>query len=161
MAQTVKHQSTTQETCVQSLGWEDLPEKEQPPTPVFFPGKSHGWRSLIGCSLRACEESDTTEQCHFNFLDFPGGSDSKSVCLQCERPGFNPWVGKIPWKLNMANFLYNEHISRTRKYIMNQGNFCLCFYCRIYFVPSRLSDIFFEILFYFSFSYATSNLFIF
>ena len=19
------------------------------------------------------------------------------ICLQCERPGFNPWVGKIPW----------------------------------------------------------------
>ena len=21
-----------------------------------------------------------------------------SVCLQCRRPGFNPWVGKIPWR---------------------------------------------------------------
>ena len=30
--------------------------------------------------------------------DFPGGSDGKSVCLQCGRPGFNPWVGKIPWR---------------------------------------------------------------
>ena len=20
------------------------------------------------------------------------------ICLQCRRPGFNPWVGKIPWK---------------------------------------------------------------
>ena len=30
--------------------------------------------------------------------NFPGGSDSKSVCLQCGRPGFNPWVGKIPWR---------------------------------------------------------------
>ena len=28
---------------------------------------------------------------------FPGGSDGKSVCLQCSRPGFDPWVGKIPW----------------------------------------------------------------
>ena len=26
----------------------------------------------------------------------PGGSDSKSVCLQCRRPGFDPWVRKIP-----------------------------------------------------------------
>ena len=25
-------------------------------------------------------------------LDFPGGSDG----LQCGRPGFNPWVRKIP-----------------------------------------------------------------
>ena len=29
---------------------------------------------------------------------FPGGSDGKSVCLQCWRPRFNPWVGKIPWR---------------------------------------------------------------
>jgi len=28
----------------------------------------------------------------------PGGSDGKSVCLQCGRPGFDPCVGKIPWR---------------------------------------------------------------
>ena len=28
----------------------------------------------------------------------PGDSDSKSICLQCERPGFEPWFGKIPWR---------------------------------------------------------------
>ena len=22
----------------------------------------------------------------------------KKICLQCERPGFDPWVGKIPWR---------------------------------------------------------------
>ena len=26
------------------------------------------------------------------------GSDSKVVCLQCERPRFNLWGGKIPWR---------------------------------------------------------------
>jgi len=26
-----------------------------------------------------------------------GGSDGKD-CLQCRRPGFVPWVGKIPWR---------------------------------------------------------------
>ena len=30
--------------------------------------------------------------------DFSGGSDGKSVCLRCRRPGFDPWVGKIPWR---------------------------------------------------------------
>ena len=29
---------------------------------------------------------------------FPGGSDSTSICLQCRRPRFDPWVGKIPWR---------------------------------------------------------------
>ena len=28
---------------------------------------------------------------------FPGGSEGR-VCLQHRRPGFNPWIGKIPWK---------------------------------------------------------------
>ena len=26
------------------------------------------------------------------------GTDGKSVCLQFGRPGFDPWVGKIPWR---------------------------------------------------------------
>ena len=30
-------------------------------TPVLLPGKSHGWRSLVGCSLWGRTESDTTE----------------------------------------------------------------------------------------------------
>ena len=29
-------------------------------------------------------------------MGFPGGSDGKRICLHCRRPGFNPWVGKIP-----------------------------------------------------------------
>ena len=31
------------------------------PTPVLLPEKSHGWRSLVGCSPWGREESDTTE----------------------------------------------------------------------------------------------------
>ena len=37
------------------------------PTPVLLPGKSHGWRSLVGCSPWGHEESDTTERLHFHF----------------------------------------------------------------------------------------------
>ena len=37
------------------------------PTPVLLPGKSHGWRSLVGYSPWGREESDTTEQLHFLF----------------------------------------------------------------------------------------------
>ena len=32
------------------------------PTPVFLPRKSHGQRSLVGCSPRGCKKSDTTER---------------------------------------------------------------------------------------------------
>ena len=32
-------------------------------------------------------------------MGFPGGSDGKeSICLQCRRPGFYPWVRKISWR---------------------------------------------------------------
>ena len=37
------------------------------PTPVLLPGKTHGWRSLVGCSPWGCEELDTTERFHFHF----------------------------------------------------------------------------------------------
>ena len=37
------------------------------PTPVLLPGKSHGWRSLVGCSPWGREESDMTERLHFHF----------------------------------------------------------------------------------------------
>ena len=35
------------------------------PTPVLLPGKSHGRRSLVGCSPWGRKESDTTERLHF------------------------------------------------------------------------------------------------
>ena len=35
------------------------------PTPVLLPGKSHGQRSLVGCSPWCLKELDTTERHHF------------------------------------------------------------------------------------------------
>ena len=29
---------------------------------------------------------------------FPGGSDGKESACRCRRAGFDPWVGKIPWR---------------------------------------------------------------
>ena len=37
------------------------------PIPVLLPGKSHGQRSLVGCSPWGHKESDTTERLHFHF----------------------------------------------------------------------------------------------
>ena len=37
------------------------------PTPVLLPGKSHGRKSLVGCSPWGRHESDTTERLHFPF----------------------------------------------------------------------------------------------
>ena len=39
-------------------------------TPVLAPGKSHGWRSLVGYSPRRHKGSNTTERLHFTSLHF-------------------------------------------------------------------------------------------
>ena len=64
MAQQVKNLPAVQETQemqVRSLSQEDPLEKEMATTPVFLPGESQGWGSLVGCRLWGHTESDMTE----------------------------------------------------------------------------------------------------
>ena len=42
------------------LDRKDLLEGAWQPTPVFLPGESHGWRSLVGYGPRGHREPDTT-----------------------------------------------------------------------------------------------------
>ena len=51
----------SQESQVQSMGWEDPLEKNMVPTPVSLPGEFHGQRSLASYSPLGHKESDTTE----------------------------------------------------------------------------------------------------
>ena len=66
------------------------------PTPVLLPGKSHGWRSLVGCSPWGCEESDTTEQLHFDFslscIGEGNGNPLQYSCLENPRDGGAWWA---------------------------------------------------------------------
>ena len=57
-------------------------------TPLLLPGKSHGWRSLVGCSPWGHEESDMTEQLHFYFsLSCTGeGNGNPLQCSYLENP---------------------------------------------------------------------------
>ena len=59
------------------------------PTPVLLPGKSHGWRSLVGYSLWGRKELDMTEQLHFHFsLSCIGeGNENPLQCSCLETPG--------------------------------------------------------------------------
>ena len=49
---------------VQSLGRENPLEEDVATTPVFLPGKFHGWRSLADYSPWGHKESDMTERTH-------------------------------------------------------------------------------------------------
>ena len=59
------------------------------PTPVLLPGKSHGWRSLEGCSPWGCWGSDTTDQLDFHFslscIGEGNGSPLQCSCLENPR----------------------------------------------------------------------------
>ena len=57
------------------------------PTPVLLPGKSHGWKSLVGYSPWGLEESDTTERLHFHFHALEKEMATHSSVLALRIPG--------------------------------------------------------------------------
>ena len=67
VAQTVKRLWATWETRVQFLGRKIPRRRKWQSTPALSPGKSHGRRSLVGCSPWGHQESDKTERLHFHF----------------------------------------------------------------------------------------------
>ena len=77
------------------------------PTPVLLPGKSNGWRSLVGCSPWGQEESDTTERLHFHFslscIGEGNGNPLQCSCLENPRDGGAWWAA-----------IYGVAQSRTR-----------------------------------------------
>ena len=68
-------------------------------TPVFLPGKSHGRRSLVGCSPWGREELDTTEQLHFPFslMHWRRKWQATPVFLPGESQGRGSLVGCHLW----------------------------------------------------------------
>ena len=71
-------------------------EKAMAPTPVVLPGKSHGRRSLVGCSPWGRWESNTTERLHFHFslscIGEGNGNPLQCSCLENPRDGGACWA---------------------------------------------------------------------
>ena len=42
-----------------------------------------------------------------HYLGFPGGASGKESACQCKRHGFDPWVGKIPWRRKWPPIQYS------------------------------------------------------
>ena len=63
---------------------------------VLLPGKSHGQRSLVGCSPCGHEESDTTERLRFHFsfsyIGEGNGNPLQCSCLENPRDGRAWWA---------------------------------------------------------------------
>ena len=78
------------------------------PTPVILPGKSHGQRSLVGCSPWCREESNTTERLHFHFslscIGEGNGNPLQCSCLGNPRDGV-AWWAAIHWVAQSRTWL--------------------------------------------------------
>ena len=100
------------ETQVQSLGLEDPLEKEmathasiltwriswtEEPGGLQFIGSQKSWTQLKWLSTHALE------------------AQKLRICLQCRRPGFNPWVRKIFWRMATHSSILVWRIPRTEE----------------------------------------------
>ena len=104
------------------------------PTPILLPGKSHGSRSLVGCSPWGHEESDMPERLHFHFslscFGEGNGNPLQCSCLENPRDGGAWWAavyGVAQSRTQLKRLSCNEKTLAS--------NFCLQqhFYLEVYF----------------------------
>ena len=91
----VKNPSAMRETWVWSLGSEDPLEKRRA-THSNIPGwRIHGQRSL---EVIVHGVTKSQNQTRLSDLGLPWWLRWYRICLWCQRPGFDPLVGKILWR---------------------------------------------------------------
>ena len=116
-------------SCLFSWAWISntmLTRRQWQLTPGLLPGKSHGWRSLAGCSPWSREELDMTEWLHFHFslscIGEGNGNPLQCSCLE------NPRDGRAWWAA-----VYGIAQSRTRLKQLSSSSSsssrCLLLYC--------------------------------
>ena len=92
------------------------------PTPVRLPGKSHGWKSLVGYSPWGREELDTTERLHFLFsllcIGEGNGTPLQYSCLENPMDG-GAWQaavhGVAKSRTWLSNFIFTFHFHALEK----------------------------------------------
>ena len=104
------------------LNWTDgIKQRRQwHPTPVLLPGKSHGRRSLVGCSPWGCKESDTTKRLHFHFslsvIGEGNGNPLQCSCLENPRDR-GAWWASVYWVAQSQTRL--KRLSNSSSSILN------------------------------------------
>ena len=92
LAQMIKHLPTMWETREKDFNfWRDFWRRKWQPTPVLLPGKSHGWRSLVGYSPRGHKDLDTTKW--LNFLSF--NLQVTRWLKKKKKIGYSQWVPEL------------------------------------------------------------------
>ena len=92
------------------------------PIPVFSPGKSTGWRSLVGCSLWGRYEWGTAEQLHFHFslscIGEGNGNPLRSSCMENPMDRGAWWAvvhGVATSRAQLSNFTFTFHFPALEK----------------------------------------------
>ena len=104
--------------CLNMSHWNSQ-RRQWHPTPVLLPGKSHGWRSLVGCGPWGHEESDMSERLHFHFslscIGEGNGNPLQWSCLENPRDGGAWWAA-----------VYGVAQSRTRLKRLSSSSRTVC-----------------------------------
>ena len=103
-----------------------IPEKAMAPHSSTLAWKSHGWKSLVGCSPWGLEESDTTEQLHFHFslscIGEGNGNPLQCSCLENPRDGGAWWAAVYgveqsrTWLKRLSSSSSSRHSIRRRQW---------------------------------------------
>ena len=103
------------------------------PTPVVLPGKSHGQRSLVGCSPWGLEQSDTTEQLYFHFslscIGEGNGNPLQCSCLENPRDEGVWWAAVYGFAQSRTwlKRLSGSSSSSMRHWLIELFHFLICF----------------------------------
>ena len=105
--------------------------RQRHPTPVLLPGKSHGRRSLVGCSPWGRQESDTTERLHFHFsLSWTGEGNGNLLqysCLENPRDRGSWWAAiygvtqSRTWLTRLSSSSSRRRVKKQRHYFADKG----------------------------------------
>ena len=89
------------------------------PTPVLLPGKSHGRRSLVGCSPWGHKELDMTERLHFHSslscIGEGNGNPLQYSCLENPRDGGAWWAAVFGVTQSRTRLKWLSSSSSSRK----------------------------------------------
>ena len=110
-------------------------------TPVLSPGKSRGWRSLVGCSPWGHEESDMIGRLHFHFslscIGEGNGNPPQCSCLENPRDGGAWWaaVYGVAQSQKRLKWLSGSGSSNLETgfpwYLSSKESSCQCRRCRL------------------------------
>ena len=103
--------------------------KKWQPTPVLLPGKSHGWRSLVGYSPWGRKKSDTTERLHFHTLEKEMATHSSTLVWKIawmEEPGGLQSMGSLRVGHDWATSLSLFHFLALEKEMATHSSILAC-----------------------------------